>query len=108
MTLLDAPLAINFSTSAWRPLRPSVSTDNFGCAPQLFAPRQIQLISRSSIRRRSAPSNIHDAVHLVPTSRAQRHLPPVDGGISLSEPIANMPGGSGTPGPRLLCGLPRL
>ena len=35
-------------------LRPS-------CAPQLFASRQVQLIFPSSIKRRSVPSNTHDA-----------------------------------------------
>jgi 5-methylthioadenosine/S-adenosylhomocysteine deaminase len=69
------------------------------CAPQLFAPRQIQLISRSSIRRRSAPSNIHDAVHPAPISRAQRHPPPVDGGIPASGPSPICPADQGLPDP---------
>ena len=69
------------------------------CAPQLFAPRQIQLISRSSIRRRSAPSNIHDAVHPAPISRAQRHPPPVDGGIPASRPSPICPADPGLQDP---------
>ena len=54
------------------------------CAPQLVASHQIQLIFPSSFRRGSTPSNIHDAVHAAPTSRAQQHPSPVDGGIPVS------------------------
>ena len=69
------------------------------CAPQLFASRQIQLISPSSIRRRSAPSNTHDAVHPAPISRAQQRPPPVDAGIPVSGPSPICPADPGLQDP---------
>lgn len=39
------------------------------CAPQLFAPHRLRLISQSSIRQGLAPSRLHHAVHPARRSR---------------------------------------
>ena len=43
--------------------------------------RRIKFIALSILRQRSAPSNIHDAVHPAPTPRARQRPPSVDDGI---------------------------